>query len=349
MKRIIAVLLIVLMSMPFVFAGGASEAKSEEASTQKNSFSMYGCYVEAEMAGLVELFTKETGVKVNYVRLSAGELQARVEAEKANPQVALILGIGTDVAIAMDDAGLIEHYVPSNIGDIYPEYVDPNGIFVPLHMIVTCFGSNADWLKEHNLKAPTSWEQLLSDDYKNAICWAHPATSGAAYTILSQTIQRLGEEKAFEYLKALDKNVTVYTKAGAAPFTAAGLGECGVAIGYSDNAQTVVDQGYPLVMTYPEEGTGYGITVVSMVKGGPKNEQEAAHKFVEWLIGESAMKLANKNYNQYPLNKNVVADSKMTPLTDIKRMNFDAKLSADTKKDACSKFEAEVRTSANVK
>ena len=56
---------------------------------QKNSFTMYSCYVEAEVAGLVELFTQETGIDVKYVRLSAGEMQARVAAEKDNPQVAL--------------------------------------------------------------------------------------------------------------------------------------------------------------------------------------------------------------------------------------------------------------------
>ena len=344
MKKLLS--LVLALSLCMVMWCGAALAEEVE---QKNSFTMYSCYVEAEVAGLVELFEKETGIDVQYVRLSAGEMQARVEAEKENPQVALIMGQGIDLAMAMDAAGLLDRYVPENIDCIYPEYIDPEGRYVPLHMIVTCFGSNIEWLEEHGLEAPTTWEELLKPEYKDAICWAHPATSGAAYTVLSQTLQRLGMDEGIAYLKELDKNVTVYTKAGAAPFTAAGLGECGVAIGYSDNAQTVVDQGYPIVMSYPAEGTGYGITCASMVKGGPADEREAAQTFIKWLMEESAMKLANTEYNQYPLNKNVVADSKMTPLTEIARMNFDAKLSADTKKEACERFEAEVRTSANVK
>ena len=178
---------------------------------------------------------------------------------------------------------------------------------------------------------------------------AHPATSGAAYTVLSQTVQRLGTDAGFEYLKKLDENILVYTKAGAAPFTNAGLGECGVAIGYSDNAQTVIDQGYPLVVSYPEEGTGYGITCAAMVKGGPEDEQEAAHKFIDWLIGESAMNLAYSEFNQYPLNMTVHPEPKMKPIEEIARMNFDAKLSAETKAENCERFEAEVRSSAGVK
>ena len=232
---------------------------------QKNSFTMYSCYVEAEVAGLVELFEKETGIEVKYVRLSAGEMQARVAAEKDNPQVAMIFGMGNDLSMAMAAEDLLEPYVPANIDQMDQRFVDPNGMYVPLQIIVTCFGSNAEWLKEKGLEPPTSWDDLLKPEYKGEVCVAHPATSGAAYTVLSQTVQRLGTEAGFEYLKQLNANVQVYTKAGAAPFTSAGLGEVGVAIGYSDNAQTVVDQGYPLVVSYPKEGAGYGVTAAAMV------------------------------------------------------------------------------------
>jgi len=216
-------------------------------------------------------------------------------------------------------------------------------------MIITCFGSNTDWLKKNGLEAPTSWAELLDPKFKDAISWAHPATSGAAYAVFSSIIQSMGEEEGFKYLKELDKNVTVYTKAGAAPFTSAGLGECGVALGYSDNAQTVVDQGYPVVITYPKEGAGYGITCASMIKGGPADEVEAAHKFIDWLIDKNAMKIATSEYNQYPLNKYVEADPKMVPFDQINKINYDFKWSAENKSKICERFESEVRSSADVK
>ncbi len=344
MKKVLAFTLSLMLCMTMFVSGGFAEEVP-----QKNSFTMYSCYVEAEVAGLVELFQQETGIGVNYVRLSAGEMQARVAAEKENPQVAMIFGMGNDLSMAMAAEDLLEPYVPANIDQMDQRFVDPNGMYVPLQIIVTCFGSNAEWLKEKGLEPPTSWDDLLKPEFKDEICVAHPATSGAAYTVLSQTVQRLGTEAGFEYLKELNKNVQVYTKAGAAPFTSAGLGEVGVAIGYSDNAQTVVDQGYPLVVSYPKEGAGYGVTAAAMVKGGPADEQEAAHKFIDWLIGESAMNLAYTMYNQYPLNTTVHPDPKMIPIEEIKLMDFDPVLSAQTKKENCEKFEAEVRSSADVK
>ena len=344
MKKVLAFTLSLMLCMTMFVSGGFAEEVP-----QKNSFTMYSCYVEAEVAGLVELFQQETGIGVNYVRLSAGEMQARVAAEKENPQVAMIFGMGNDLSMAMAAEDLLEPYVPANIDQMDQRFVDPNGMYVPLQIIVTCFGSNADWLKEKGLEPPTSWDDLLKPEFKDEICVAHPATSGAAYTVLSQTVQRLGTEAGFEYLKELNKNVQVYTKAGAAPFTSAGLGEVGVAIGYSDNAQTVVDPGYPLVVSYPKEGAGYGVTAAAMVKGGPADEQEAAHKFIDWLIGESAMNLAYTMYNQYPLNTTVHPDPKMIPIEEIELMDFDPVLSAQTKKENCEKFEAEVRSSADVK
>ena len=151
----------------------------------------------------------------------------------------------------------------------------------------------------------------------------------------------------FEYLKALDKNVINYTKAGAAPFTAAGLGECAVAIGHSDNAYQAYDQGYPIVISFPKEGAGYGVGCAAMVKGGPADEQEAAHKFIEWLVSVPAMEIANE-YDMYPLNMNSVTDPKMVPFDEIVRVKIDTRLSAETKADNCARFEAEVRSTADI-
>ena len=54
---------------------------------------------------------------------------------------------------------------------------------------------------------------------------ADPNSSGTAYTMLATLVQLMGEDKAFDYLKALHKNVNQYTKSGAAPAKAASLGE----------------------------------------------------------------------------------------------------------------------------
>ena len=112
MKKVISLSLAIMLCLS-LFTAWCTTASAEV--QQKNSFTMYSCYVEAEVAGLVELFTKETGIGVNYVRLSAGEMQVRVAAEKENPQVAMIFGMGNDLAMAMMEEDLLDPYQPADI------------------------------------------------------------------------------------------------------------------------------------------------------------------------------------------------------------------------------------------
>ena len=129
MKKVISFILCLMLCCALIVPGLSDEVP------QKNSFTMYSCYVEAEVAGLVELFTQETGIDVKYVRLSAGEMQARVAAEKDNPQVAMIFGMGNDLSMAMAAEDLLDPYVPANIDQMDQRFVDPDGMFVPLQII----------------------------------------------------------------------------------------------------------------------------------------------------------------------------------------------------------------------
>ena len=63
--------------------------------------------------------------------------------------------------------------------------------------------------------------------------WPTPATSGTAYTVLATLIQLKGEDAVWDYLKELDKNMSQYTKSGAAAPNAVALGEAAIALTFS--------------------------------------------------------------------------------------------------------------------
>ncbi|MFQ8598882.1 hypothetical protein [Parasutterella sp.] len=76
--------LLTVAAMAFTLLAG-----SVNAAEQLNAYSImpekYASKVFAE-------FTKDTGVKVNFMRFSSGEALARLNAEKKNPQVDVMLG-----------------------------------------------------------------------------------------------------------------------------------------------------------------------------------------------------------------------------------------------------------------
>lgn len=348
MRKIISLMLIALLAVT-LFAKGAEETATDTGVKQVKHVSIYTCNVEEEAIQYFEEFTKDTGIKVDYVRLSAGECITRMEAEKANPQVSVMLGGSVDTIVSAYQKGLIEKYVSPLQSKVVSQYRDNmDGVYTPYSLVVTCFASNQKLLKELGIKAPTSWAELLQPKLVGNVCMAHPATSGAAYTAFSSVLQCFEEEKGFDFLKKMDKSIVQYTKAGAAPIRMAGLEETAVAVCYDLDAHTVINDGYDLVITYPSEGTGYEISCVELVKNGPAEEQEAAKAFIDWMLSEKAQKMCTDLFYRYPIIEGIEVNPAMVPFNDIKLLDYDFIWSGDNKVRLIERFENEVRSSKNV-
>ena len=151
---------------------------------------------------------------------------------------------------------------------------------------------------------PKCWSDLTKPVYKDEIQVANPNSSGTSYTMLATLVQLMGEDKAFDYLKALHKNVNQYTKSGAAPARAAAIGETLIGITFQHDAVVQAIGGAPVTIVSPCEGTGYEIGSMSIIKGA-KN-MENAKKWYDWALGAEAQSIgaqAKVSY-QVPSNKN---------------------------------------------
>ena len=64
-------------------------------------------------------------------------------------------------------------------------------------------------------------------------------------------VQLMGEDKAFDYLKALHANINQYTKSGSAPIKAVARGETMVGIVFMHDAVAEALAGFPVVRCRP--------------------------------------------------------------------------------------------------
>jgi iron(III) transport system substrate-binding protein len=133
----------------------------------------------------------------------------------------------------------------------------------------------------------------------------------------------MGEDKAFEYLKALHKNVNQYTKSGAAPARAAATGETLVGITFQHDAVVQAVGGAPVKIVSPCEGTGYEIGSMSIIKGA-KN-MENAKKWYDWALSPEAQAIGaqNKVSYQVPSNKSAPVPAQAPKLTEVKLIDYD--------------------------
>src|SRR5690606_1118106 len=127
-------------------------------------------------------FEKETGIHVNFVRFSSGEALARVTAEKNNPQIDVLFGGPVETFTAGTGKDVFEAYTPPAAAVLPSRFKDPNGYWTSIADDPLVFMSNTQYLKQHNIEAPKSWDVLLNPAYKGMLQMADARTSGTAIT-----------------------------------------------------------------------------------------------------------------------------------------------------------------------
>jgi iron(III) transport system substrate-binding protein len=297
-------------------------------------------------------FEKETGISVNMVRLSSGETYAKVRAEARNPKTDIWWAGTGDPHLQAASEGLTLEYKSPMLAELHDwavKQAESAGYrTVGVYAGALGWGYNTEIFKQKNLKEPTCFADLLDPSFKGEIQIANPNSSGTAYTALATLVQIMGEDKAFDYLKKLNANVSQYTKSGSAPVKAAARGETAIGIVFMHDAVAQAVEGFPVKAVAPCEGTGYEIGSMSIIKGAKNLDN--AKKWYDWVLSakvQSSMKEA-KSF-QLPSNKSAEVPKEAPKFEDIKLIDYDFKTYGDPakRKALLERWDREIGASAN--
>ena len=300
--------------------------------------------------GMKQEFEAKYGITVNYVRMSSGESLARIQAEKDNPQFDIWWGGPIDSFVAAKQAGVLQAYNSPNYKNLLDtaKYKDPDNHWVGIYVGSLGFATNTNWLKENpGVQAPRSWDDLLRPEFKRQVMVAHPSTSGTSYTAVSTVLQMRGEQAGWDYLKQYAGQIAQYTKSGAAPAKFVGQGEAAVAIVFSHDIVHEIDNNkMPLMLTFPEEGTGYEIGGMGIIKGA--KHLDAAEKWFDWAITAEAQALGPKYLAyQAPTVKGV--ELSHPELLQVNLIKYDFQWAGSNKKAIVDKYTNELAATDNLK
>ena len=308
------------------------------------------CSVQADWCNLIQtVFAKSTGIKVNMSLKGSGEALAQLIAEKANPKTDVWFGGTGDPHLQAAESDLTIEYKSATLPQLHAwaqqQAEQSRYKTVGIYSGPLGFGYNTELVAKKKLAVPKSWADLLKPEYKGEIQVANPASSGTAYTMIATLVQLMGEEKAFEYLKGLHKNVSTYTRSGTGPIKAVARGETAVSISFVHDGPGEKQQGFPVATITPSEGTGAEIGSMSIIKGARNLEQ--AKKFYEWALTPQAQQFgaAAKQY-QLPSNKSTPVDANVPDFKQIKLIKYDyAKYGASAeRKRLISRWEKDVNS-----
>lgn len=235
-------------------------------------------------------------LEVNIIRLSTGELGARMMAEKDNPQADCIWGWAVTNLEDFILKGMLEPYKPKGVEKLEKRFVNPQFYYVGIDMYIAAFCVNTKVMKEKGLPMPKGWNDLLDPKFKGLIAMPNPIASGTGFLQVSSILQmygaKEGKEDGWEFLKKLDQNMGQYIKSGSRPAKMTAAGEFAVGASFDFVVAEQKKQGFPVEFVFPIEGAGYEVEANALLKGA-KNAK-AAKRFLDWAISESAMKEYSK-------------------------------------------------------
>lgn len=299
-----------------------------------------------------QMFQKETNIQVNMVRLSAGETYAKIRAEARNPKTDIWWAGTGDPHLQAASEGLTQEYKSPLLGELNDwakKQAESSGYrTVGVYAGALGWGYNTDIFSKKNYKEPKCWADLLDASFKGEIQMANPNSSGTAYNMLATLVQIMGEDKAFNYLRKLNLNISQYTKSGSAPVKAAGRGETAIGIVFMHDAVAVAVEGFPIKSIAPCEGTGYEIGSMSIVKGA--RNLENAKKWYDWALKADVQSRAKEAKSfQLPSNAKAEVPKEAPRFSDIKLIDYDfAKYgNPTTRKKLLDRWDKEVGANAN--
>ena len=285
------------------------------------------CSVQAVWCNAIQTaYAQATGVKVNMALKGSGEALAQLIAERANPKTDIWFGGTGDPHLQAAEQNLTLEYKSPALTQLHPwaqrQAAQSQYRTVGIYSGPLGFGYNPELLAKKKLSPPKSWADLLQPGYKGEVQVANPASSGTAYTMVATLVQLMGEDKAFDYMRQLHRNISQYTRSGTAPIKAVARGETSVSISFIHDAPGEKMQGFPVETVTPAEGTGAEIGSMSIIKGA--RNLEAARKFYEWALTAKAQELgaANRQY-QLPSNAAARLDPNVPDFKSIRFIDYD--------------------------
>lgn len=263
------------MNRPYSLLAIVLLLPSSMAGTQSRKIVAYTAHENAVISEMVPNFERDTGDKLEIVRLSSAATVKRLIAEAANPRCDVIWSISGEMLQA--NAGLLEAYIPRDWAAIAPLFkVGTN--WLPYTCIVDVLIVNTRLLASE--RRPRDWADLTDAKWRGRVCSATPDNSGSAYMQMNNVLLAF-PRGGWDVYRRIAANFFVASTSDAVS-KYVNDGEAPIGITVEDNAYRFVHGGGPVQIVYPRDGVLAIPDGIALVKGAP--HLEAAKKFIDWCL-----------------------------------------------------------------
>jgi 2-aminoethylphosphonate transport system substrate-binding protein len=254
-----------------------------------------------------EAFTKETGIKIQYVEAGSSSVVDRIAKEKSNTQADVLVTLPPFMQKAAAD-GLLAAYTPAGADKIADRDKDPDGRYYAMVNNYPNFIYNSEALKE----APKTYEDLLDPKFKQKIQYSTPGQAGDGTALMLQAFHAFGsKEKGLDFLKKLQVN-NLGPSASTGKLTAlVNKGALYVANGdmQRNMAQSADNPNIEIFFPAGPDGkkTAFALPYyIGLVEGAPDTDN--GKKLIDFLLSQDAQKEISSIARGFPVRTDVKPD-----------------------------------------
>jgi iron(III) transport system substrate-binding protein len=260
-------------------------------------------------------FENETGIIVEVIVAGTGELLNRIESEKDNPICDVLWG--GSLTTLESEKDLFEKYYSINEG--HAIYKNNDGYITRFTMMPSVIMINANLIGDIVING---YEDLLNEKLKGKIAYADPSKSSSSFEQLLNQISSMGkgdDEKGWEYVSKLIYNLdNELLDSSSSVYNGVVEGKYTVGLTFEEPAAKFLDDGAPIKIVYPVEGTIFRPDGVAIIKGS--NKYEDATKFVDFITSKEMQTYISVELNRRSVRDDVMQAENLMPYDDISIM-----------------------------
>jgi len=303
MKKALAFIMTLVLCLG-LFAGCGSK---EEYTGELNLFTWEGMFPDE----VLEDFTKETGIKINYSSFDTDEtMLSKLQAAKGGDYDLIIADdYIIETAIAEGLVQKLDKTKISNLDNINPIY--QNQFFDPTDEYTVPYGAGVQTIvynpKEVDIEITgysDLWDSSLKDSV--AVIGNYRVINGMALKVMGESYNINDTKKieaAGKKLLELAPNIRLIKDDNVQDDLISG--EVSAAVMYTSQVTMACLQDPDLKVVYPDEGIGFGIMSQFIPVNAPN--ADSAHKFIEYILQPEVSKLCYEWMGYYCTNE--AADS----------------------------------------
>ena len=291
-----------------------------EAARKEGKISYYSALELNVAERLAKAFeAKYPGISVHVERSGAERIYQRIAQEQGSGINAVDVANSTDPAHYLDwkSKDWLAAYLPDDVAKHFPaDQFDPGGLWATSCAWMEVIGYNTGLVKPED--APKSYADLLDPKWQGKIVKAHPGYSGAIMTATFVLSRELG----WQFFEKLAQQKILQVQSAADPPKKLLLGERAVmADGNDYNLALLKEQGKPVEVVYPSEGSPLIIVPSGVFKNAPN--PNAARLFQSFFLGLEGQQLLVDEYAHHSFHSLVKDKAGRPPLSALKLLKSD--------------------------